>query len=220
MSARTPLAAAGLGRFSVVAGCLALSLAAGTAGAQTVIQNDSVVDFGNVGIQVGFVADERAASWLTATCDGNLVAVRVLWLSFGGGQPDVLGQAIEIWEPGTPPVPGTRLVELPGPVMTDGFFNEFTLPSSIPMTTGDTLVVSFQFLSDPNALGPSVVTDVDGCQSSRNGIFAIPPSGWFDACALGVSGDFAIRGVLDCVLPIFEDGFESGDTTGWTETVP
>lgn len=220
MFARGPLGAAGVGRPRVVAAGLVLTLAAGTAGAQTVIKNDSVIDFGNVAIQAGFAADEQAAAWLTATCDGDLVAVQILWLSLTGGAPDTLGQAVEIWQPGTPPVPGTLLRDLLGPLMVDGFFNEFPIVPGIPMTTGDTLVVGFQFLDSPPAVGPSVVTDVDGCQPGKNGIFAIPPSAWFDACILGVSGDFAIRGVLDCSLAIFADGFESGDLGAWSEVVP
>jgi hypothetical protein len=219
MPARNPLGAAALGRPAVAAALLALSLAEFAAGGETVIQNDSVVDFGNVAIQVGFVEDERAAAWLTATCSGNLVAVRVLWLSFLGGQPDVLGQAITISEPGAFPVPGTVLRELLGPVMEDGFFNEFPVIPGLPMTIGEQVVVDFQFLFDPNPLGPSVVTDVNGCQAGKNGIFAIPPSMWFNGCALGLSGDIAIRGVLDCELPLFTGDFETGDFSGWSSVV-
>ena len=220
MPGSSPFGTAAIRRPAVLAVSLVLLPAAAAAGGQTVIQNDSVVDFGNVAIQAGFVADERGAAWLTATCDGDLTAVRVLWLSILGGQPDVLGQAITISEPGTFPVPGMVLRELLGPIMQDGFFNEFPVIPGIPMTNGQTVVVDFQFLFDPNALGPSLVTDVNGCQAGRNGIFAIPPSSWFSACALGVTGDIAIRGVLDCTLPIFEDGFESGDLSAWSDVVP
>jgi hypothetical protein len=220
MPGSSPFGAAGIRRPAIFAVSFVLLLAAAPAGAQTVIQNDSVVDFGNVAIQAGFVADERAAAWLTATCDGDLTAVRVLWLSLLGGQPDVLGQAVTISDPGAFPVPGTLRRELLGPILSDGFFNEYPIIPGIPMTTGQTVVVDFQFLSNPNPLGPSVVTDVDGCQAGRNGIFAIPPSSWFSACALGVTGDIAIRGVLDCTLPIFADGFESGDLTAWSDVVP
>lgn len=222
----SPLAAAAAGRSHRRAGLgaalgLALLLLAPAARAgEVVIQNDSVVDFGNVAIQVGFAADERAAAWLTATCSGDLTAVRILWLSILGDQPDVLHQAITISQPGTFPVPGTPEVELLGPVMVDGFFNEFVVVPPLPVTAGQTLVVDFQFLDDPPGLGPSVVTDTNGCQTGKNGIFAIPPSTWFNACALGVSGDFAIRAVLDCELALFEDGFESGDTGAWTASVP
>lgn len=187
----------------------------------TVLKNDSVVDLGQVAIQAGFVADERAASWLTAVCDGDLTAIRILWLSATGGTGQTLGQAITISEAGTPPIPGAQLRQMVGPVLTDGFFNELPVVPAIPLTTGETVVVDFQFLTAPPPTGPSVVTDIDGCQATRNGIFAIPPSAWFDACVLGVSGDFAIRGVQDCPENlIFQDGFESGGTGAWTTTVP
>lgn len=216
--------AAGIGRILIVAvlaaGLLLLAPAAVVSAGETVIQNDSVIDFGDVAIQVGFAADERAASWLTATCDGDLIAIRVLWLSFLGGQPDIIHQAVTVWQPGAFPMPGPVEVQLLGPVMSDGFFNDFQLVPPIPVNMGDTVVLGFQFLNAPPALGPSLVTDTNGCQSGRNGILAIPPNSWFDACALGVSGDFAIRGVLDCPIPIFVDGFESGDTMAWSSSAP
>ena len=118
------------------------------------------------------------------------------------------------------PAPGGVLVALPGPVLTDGFFNQYTLPAGIPVTNGQVVVVGFQFLANPPALGPSLVTDTDGCQALKNGIFAIPPSSWFDACLLGVSGDLALRAVVNCVGgPIFSDGFETGDTAAWSASV-
>lgn len=202
-------------------GTVAAGLPATAGAAPTVLKNDSVVDLGQVAIQVGFAADERAAAWLTAVCDGDLTAVRILWLSATGGTGQTLGQAITISEAGTPPVPGAQLRQMVGPVLTDGFFNELPVVPAIPLTTGETVVVDFQFLTAPPPTGPSVVTDIDGCQPTRNGIFAIPPSAWFDACVLGVSGDFAIRGVQDCPESlIFQDGFESGGTGAWTTTVP
>lgn len=180
-----------------------------------VMQNDSVVDFGQVAVQAGFVAGERGAAWLTSTCDGPVTAVQILWLSVTGGSGDTLGESVEVFEAGTFPVPGPRLLELLGPVVTDGVFNQFPIVPPIPVATGETLVVSFKFLSSPPTLGPSLVTDVDGCQPGTSGIFAIPPSQWFSACALGVSGDIAIRMVVDCPSVFFADGFETGTADAW-----
>jgi hypothetical protein len=184
------------------------------------LKNDSVVDFGQVAIQSGFVAGELGASWLTATCTGDLTAVRILWLSVSGGAPSVLHEAIRIHQAGSFPVPGPLVREMLGPVMQDGGFNEFTVAPPIPVTSGQTYVVSFQFLTSPTpGNGPSLCNDTDGCQAGRNGIFATPPGLWFSACALGVSGDFAIRAVVDCTdNEIFLDGFESGDTGQWSLT--
>lgn len=186
-----------------------------------VLQNDSVVDFGTAFIQVGFVAGERAAAWLTSSCAGNLVALRVLWLSNPPNGGSTLGEYLRLSAAGTFPVPGAVLQELPGPVLTEGAFNEFMLAPPVPVLQGETVVVDFQFLSNPPLSGPSIVNDIDGCQAGRNGIYATPPNAWFSACALGVSGDFAIRAVVDCASSlVFDDGFESGDTSAWSATVP
>ena len=185
-----------------------------------VLQNDSIVDSSEVAIQAGFVANERAAAWLTATCDGNLTAVQVLWMSTTGGSGQTLGDSITISEAGTFPNPGNQLAKLVAPALNDGFFNEFPVVPPIPMTTGSTVVVDFRFFEAPPLSGPSLVTDIDGCQAARNGLYAIPPSLWFDACSFGIGGDFAIRAVLDCPEILFKDGFESGDTTAWSTQVP
>lgn len=181
-----------------------------------ILKNDSVADFNQVTIQAGFVADERAAAWLTSNCDGNLTAVQILWMSVTGGSGQVLGDSITISRSGTFPTPGAQLARLVGPALNDGFFNQFPLVPPVPIITGETVVVDFQFFEAPPASGPSLVTDVDGCQPSRNGIFAIPPSLWVDSCSLGVGGDFAIRAEVECSGVVFEDGFESGDTTAWS----
>jgi hypothetical protein len=195
-------------------------LAAETSGI-VVLQNDSVVDFGTANIQVGFVAGERAAAWLTSSCTGDLIALRVLWLSSPPTGGTTLGEYLRLSEAGVFPVPGPVLRELPGPLLTEGAFNEFALTPPVSVLAGETVVVDFQFLTSPPLSGPSVVTDVDGCQAGKNGIYATPPNAWFSACVLGVSGDFAIRAVVDCgASQVFSDGFESGDTSAWTLTVP
>jgi hypothetical protein len=203
-----------------------LSLSLGGADAVTAgmveLKNDSIVDFGQAIVVTGFVSDERAAAWLTSTCDGSLTAVRILWLSETGNTGTTLGQEIRVYDSGSFPDPGATLAQLVGPLMNDGAFNEFAITPPVAVTTGETIVVDFQFLDPPPQLvGPSVVADADGCQTGKNAIFAIPPSGWIDACFLGVSGDFAIRAVVDCgPIPIFADGFESGDTSAWSVVVP
>jgi hypothetical protein len=82
-------------------------------------------------------------------------------------------------------------------------------------------VVMYQFFEDPPPNGPSLVTDVNGCQAGKNAIFAIPPSAWFNACLFGIAGDLSIRAVVDCQPNvIFRDGFEIGSTVIWSFTAP
>lgn len=186
-----------------------------------ILQNDSVIDFGAAAIQTGFVAGERGAAWLTSPCAGDLAAVRILWLDLVNSGSQTLGDTITISENGPFPAPGAALAELVGPVLTEGFFNEFIVFPAIPIAQDETMVVDFKFFTNPPPLGPSLATDTDGCQTPKNSIFAIPPSIWVDLCPLGVSGDLAIRAVVVCSDDvIFADGFESGDTSAWSDTVP
>lgn len=172
---------------------------------ETVVKNDSVVDFSQVAIQAGFDPNESAASWLTSPCDGTIVAIQVFWKSRFGGEPQTLEDTITIFEAGTFPIPGPSIVVLEGPVMTDGVLNEYrfldeqmTIPIAVPVDEGEVFVVSFKFFNDPNPfLGPSVVTDTDGCQPGKNAIDAVG-LGWTNACSFGISGDFMIRAVVDC----------------------
>jgi hypothetical protein len=172
--------------------------------AEVVVQNDSLSGGDTGAIQVGFDPGESAAAWLSSPCDGDIVAVQVMWRSFFGGEPQSLEDSISIYAAGTFPTPGALLELLEGPVMTDGVLNEFryideaqTILLSVPVTADQVFVVSFKFANDPPALGPSVVTDTSGCQGGKNAVDATS-LGWVNACALGVSGDFVIRAVVDC----------------------
>lgn len=188
----------------------AVSLAADSRvfAAEVEVKNDSFTAPGASNIQTGFDANEVAAAWLTAPCNGNIVALRIFWRSADGSTGQSLEQSITVYDGDTGifPIPGTQLLFLEGPVLTDGVMNEFrfideqnTIPISIPVTAGQTFVVAFRFDSDPFPFfGPSVCTDVgSGCQAGRN---AIGPT-WVNACSLGVTGDFIIRAVVDCAEP-------------------
>jgi hypothetical protein len=185
---------------------VATGAAASTASAQeVVVQNDSL-GAGEQGIiQAGFDPGESAAAWLTSPCDGDIVGVQVFWRSLTGTEPPSVEESITIFEAGSFPVPGTTLATIEGPIMTDAVFNEFrfldenqTIPLSVPVSNGQTYVVSFKFLNDPDeAVGPSVVNDADGCQADRNAIDA-SGLGWFSACLLGVTGDWVIRAIVEC----------------------
>lgn len=191
-------------RFMSVIGIALCALTAAPA-AEVVVKNDSLVDGGTVNVQAGFVANERAAAWLTSPCNGNIVAVQIFWRSVGGSTPPSLEHSITIHGDGTFPVPGPVLAFLEAPLLTDGFMNEFryldennTVPILVPINQGQRFVVSFQFANTPGLGGASICTDTDGCQAQKNGLFAIPPGAWFNSCSLGVSGDFVIRAVVDC----------------------
>jgi len=200
-------------------GCVAaaaLSIAVSQAmGQEIVLQNDSLEDGDEGAIQLGFVGGEIGAA--TFHPDEELFPlwikrVQILWFSFFGEAPDILQDAILIYD-GDLPDPGGVEFEALGPVLTDGFLNEFDISSfnlvfnqPSPITAG--LAFSEDGAPNGNIFSPSLVTDTDGCQPGLNPIFALP-GGWKDLCSFGASGDLVIRLVVEpvgCSADVNDDG--------------
>lgn len=162
-----------------------------------------------------FIPGESAAAWLTASCTGDVVAVQARWRSVVGGAPQQLEQSLSVLAPGTFPTPGAPLLSqggnpavVVGPTLTDGIVNEFrfldppsnTLPLRVPVTSGQGFVVSLTYFNQSSGGAPflpDLVFDSDGCQGGTNAV-DVMPGGWNDACPLGVTGDWALRAVVDC----------------------
>ena len=226
-------------RFSAMSVALIFAFSAHQSfGEEVTVQNDDF-ESGEVVIVGDFIAGEEAAAWLTSPCDGAIVAVQVAWLEGTPGHGQSLEEAIWIREEGSFPSPGAVLAQLVGPVMTPGYINEFryldqaqTIAINVPVTAGQVFQVALEFANGTNVGGggPSVVRDWDGCQSSKNGIFAIP-GGWIDWCTITPlqppKGDFVIRAVIDCGEPtgaccdaygLCTNEVEEGDCQGVGET--
>lgn len=177
------------------------------------VQNDSLID-GNSGTTCHcFVPGESAAAWLTSPCDGAIVAVQIFWRSQFGGGPSTTETGISIFGDGEFPEPGAVLVNqdnspavITSPTLSDGTLNEFryldgakTIPLGVPIASGATFVVSLEVVnqSSGDIFAPTFVYDLDGCQANRNAV-NVMPGGWIDACAVGVTGDWMIRAVVEC----------------------
>lgn len=193
----------------LVGGAMALAPWVAPLAGETTLKNDSVTDFSTATIVTGFVASEKAASWLTSPCAGNIRAAQVLWRSASGSAPPEFGRSIEILRAGTFPNPGAVAETILGPVLSDGVINEYryldenmAVPLVVPVMQNETIVVALTFdVAPPQPVGPSVVRDNDGCQAGRNGIYAQELGGgfaWYSSCAFGLAGDFVIRAVVDC----------------------
>ena len=100
-----------------------IALAASAAASEVTVQNDSLGNGDPGTIEAGFVANEKAAAWLTTPCEGNIVAVDIFWRSLFGTAPLALEDSIEISRAGTFPVPGQLAQAIGGPVLTDGVLN-------------------------------------------------------------------------------------------------
>ena len=93
--------------------------------AEVVVQNDSAIGGTPSTVANLFISGESAASWLTATCNGDTVAMQVYWASQFGGAPAQLEQALTLFSAGTFPTPAAALASIPGPTPSDGVVNEF-----------------------------------------------------------------------------------------------
>ncbi|MFH0945351.1 MAG: hypothetical protein V2A76_09160 [Planctomycetota bacterium] len=146
----------------------------------------------------GFVAGEEAGVVLNAPAAHypiEIVKIQIGWGSYLGGNPDSLEEAIKIYPAGLPN-PGTAQFSLAGPVLVDGFINEF----DISLVPGNKIInsgpfsISLELMNNSTFFGPAPVHDGNGCQSGKNMIKAIP-GGWSDGCALGISGQW-VMGVI------------------------
>ncbi len=180
----------------------------GAGAVEQTVQNDSLGN-GDTGVLVyGFAANEAAASWLTSPCTGTLRAVQVFWRSPSGTQAQEIQDSVKVFRAGTFPNPGALAAEIAGPVMTDGVLNEWryldennTIPLSVSLAANEQFVVSFTFFDPPiTNSSPTVVRDTNGIQSGRNALLADLGGTfvWFDSATLGLTGDWVIRGVVDC----------------------
>jgi hypothetical protein len=121
------------------------------------------------------------------------IKITKIGIAFGsavGGQPNVLEDSINVYGAGLPN-PGAPIHSVAGPQLADGFINEFDVTPLNWMVNAQPFTVTLRFANatsgDPFA--PTMVHDGNGCQSGKNVVFAIP-GGWFNACSLGVSGDW------------------------------
>jgi hypothetical protein len=143
-----------------------------------------------------FAAGEEAGAIFDAPAEHypiHIIRIGIGWGSMYGGTPDALEQAIHVYDDGLPD-PGVPLYSLEGPVLVDGYINEFNVDQldwivdSGPFTT----TLEFMTANAGNPYAPSMVHDGNGCQGGCNVVYAIP-GGWYDACVLGVTGDWIVH---------------------------
>ena len=153
-----------------------------------------------------FVPGEEAGVVFTAPPGDyplEILRVGIAWASQFGGSPQSLEEALHVYGGGLPN-PGAPIFSLPGPVMTDGFINEFDLepqPGEITVASGP-FTASLEFLNQNSGdiFAPSVVHDGNGCQAGKNAVY-VQPGGWSDACALGVTGDWVMYVIYRPCVP-------------------
>ncbi len=140
------------------------------------------------GEEAGIVVDAPAGHYPI-----EILKVGIGWGSQFGGAPQSLEQEIRIYPAGLPS-PGAPLATLPGPLLNDGFVNEFDLEAQLgaPEVASGPFTVTLQFLNQNagDIFAPSVVHDGNGCQGGGKNVIKAIPGGWLDACVAGVTGDW------------------------------
>ena len=198
-------------------------IAAPATAVEKTLQNDSFSGTGSVTCVLGssFAAgDIAAARFIPAPGDYPFQILEIHVLACPSGSQDVV--ALKIWE-------------------DDGFSNEpvdllyeefFTLVGSDLALNGldvstlglvvnsGSIRIGIEYYVDWSPVG--IATDMNGHVTPQpNFIYDFQTFGWRTADFFGVDDDWIIRVVIDAneAPPLFADGFESGDTTEWSETV-
>lgn len=156
-----------------------------------------------------FAAGEEGGAVFTAPAlhyPIEILRVGIGWGSQYGGTGYTLEQSIHIYSAGLPN-PGTPVFSLDGPQLLDGYVNEFDLeplPGEIVIASG-AFTVTLEFMNDNAGIpsAPSMIHDGNGCQAGKNVVYAVPGI-WYDACILGVTGDWVVYVIYR------EDECESG----------
>lgn len=143
-----------------------------------------------------FLGGEEAGAVFDAPAEHypiHIIRIGVGWGSMYGGNPDALEQAIHVYGAGLPD-PGAPLYSLEGPMLVDGFINEFNVDQLNWIVDSGPFATTLEFLNSNagNPFASSIVHDGNGCQAGRNVVFAIP-GGWYDACVLGITGDWVVH---------------------------
>jgi len=188
--------------------CLAVGLllvtlftTARVATGQTPIQN---YDGSGQAVCPCFIPGERAGVVLQAPPQDyplEILQVGIAWGSYFNGNPPQVEHSIKIYEGGLPN-PGVHIYELLGPQLTDANFNVFNLeplPGNKTVTSGPfTIALEFFNQSSDDFFASAPMHDANGCQPGKNVVYTLPGT-WFDACALGVTGDWVMFAVYRTV---------------------
>lgn len=154
-----------------------------------------------------FVAGEEAAVWLTAPCDGRIVAVQVYWDSIFGGPSGPVDADIRIYRDGAFPTPGALAHTQPVTFLSAGSdiggeLNELPLTGpDVRVDDNERFIVSFRFNEDATNFLNSPSVNFDEALSFNNTAVLTIDQGWLDGDSVGALGDWVIRAVIECGDP-------------------
>ncbi len=166
------------------------------AGTKT-LQNETLTDGSGGTIQAGFIAGDIGVAVLEADPGDypiTILTVEIL-IANTSGMIDFRDYIITIYDNGA--------VNPGAPVYTSGATTLAANAITQLDVSGQGIVINsgrFSVGASPVSGGigePNLVTDVTGCTTGKNRIRDVTSGLWFDGCVLGISGQLAIRAVVD-----------------------
>jgi len=166
-------------------------LLAGTANADTELQNDGFNSGDQAAFEGGFVSGEIGAARFVAPEAGHeLLKVHLL---FGGGSTATPTVTLHVWDDtaGTD-APGSELFAGDFQLMgSDSAMQELVLPSTVTLTQQFRVGIEFH-----HSGAPSIARDNDGTIAQDKNYMMAQGLGWTKSATLGLSGDWIIRAVI------------------------
>lgn len=152
--------------------------------------------------QDGFAVGEIAAVRLVpdGQCPCEVLGVRLMF----GGAPGMGSATLKIWDDAPDATPGSELYSVPIVLEANDLVLRDIDLSTTPVPVDGPFRVGIVF--DAGGL-PSVARDHDGTVPGRNFIFD-DVSGWIDATAVPVPGDWIIRARVNDSIVVLRDSFE------------
>ncbi len=195
-------------RMSLLTGAALLALAPLASATDVLLKNDSLTDGSQAAIQAGFVEGEIGAAVLAAPLPEQypllLENIQVFVDKTAASAPPTMTVQLYVWTTSTPgganPTPASAVYVSPLLSFTEGAFNQWDISAAgVQVTEAFTVgckVVDNTFISIFQGNQPNLVTDTNGCQATKNYVYAKQPNQtflWQGLCGFGVSGDLAIR---------------------------
>jgi hypothetical protein len=195
-------------RHFALTGSLLLAVARLASAGDVLLKNDSLTDGSQAALQGGFVEGEIGAAVLAAPSPSQypltLKDIQVFVDKTAASAPTSMTVQLYVWTTstlaGTSPTPASAVYVSPQLSFTEGAFNQWDVSSAGIVVTGPFTVgckvVDNTFISLFQGNQPNLVTDTNGCQGSKNFVYAKQAGGnflWQGLCGFGVSGDLAIR---------------------------
>jgi hypothetical protein len=142
-----------------------------------------------------FIPGEQAGAVFNVPAAHYPIEILKVGIGYGsvfGSAVTILEDSVNIYGAGLPN-PGAPIFTLVGPTLTDGVINEFDLEpiaGEIIINSGP-FSVTLQFLesNSGDSFHPTAIHDGNGCQPGLN-LIQTDTGAWFDACLLGVTGDW------------------------------